>query len=300
MELRQIKYFIEVAKKEHVTHAADSLHVAQSAVSRQIANLETELGTKLLMREGRNIKLTPVGKIFLEHVEIGLAEIENATNKIKEFLNPEAGVIRIGFLNSLAANTLPIVISSFREKYPNISFQVQQGSMKYLLRSVARGGIDLAFVAPVPRNEETITGRIFFTEKMVALLPEDHVLAETPSIRLDELRDDPFVLFRTGLRQNIVLQACQQAGFHPQIAFEGEDIDTIKGLVAAGLGVGLLPETTLSDSVPRETVKVAIHEPNVTRTVGVVTPKSRDLAPSEKLFYDFLRDFYEVLNRFGQ
>lgn len=300
MELRQIKYFIEVARKEHVTKAAESLHVAQSAVSRQIANLEAEIGADLLMREGRNVKLTPVGKMFLDHVETALGEIEHATEKIKEFLEPETGIIRIGFLNSLAANTLPVVISSFRNKYPKISFQVQQGSLKYLLQSVAKGGIDLAIVAPVPRYEDSIKGRIFFTEKMVALLPDDHTLADRTSIRLDELREDPFVLFRTGYKQNIILKACEQSGFRPQIAFEGENIDTIKGLVAAGLGVGLLPETTLSTDIPRDTVRMPIPEPQVTRSVGVVTPKKRELAPSEQLFYDFLNDFYDMLNRFGQ
>ncbi|HEX7065045.1 MAG TPA: LysR family transcriptional regulator [Bacillales bacterium] len=300
MELRQIKYFIEVAKMEHVTEAALNLHVAQSAVSRQIANLETELNVKLFEREGRNVKLTPVGRIFLEHAEIALLEIDNAVEKVNEFLNPEAGVIRVGFPNSLSANTLPAVISNFRHHYPDISLQVQQGSLHYMLQSVIKGSLNLAFVTPVPMNEKDVTGRIFFTENMVALLPYDHFLAEHEMIRLDEMRNDSFVLFRTGLRKNIILDACQQAGFQPQIAFEGEDIDTIKNLVAAGLGVGLLPETTISGNLPRETVKRKISEPTVNRTVGVITPKNRELAPSEKLFFDFLSDFYDTLTRFGQ
>lgn len=300
MELRQIKYFIEVARKEHVTKAADALHVAQSAVSRQIANLEEEIGARLFMREGRNVKLTPVGKMFLEHVQSAVHEIDKAEARIREFLHPETGMIRIGFLNSLAANTLPGVISSFRKQYPKISFQVRQGSLKYLLRSVEKGEIDLAFVAPVPRREQTIEGKIFFTEKMVALLPEHHRLGDRKAIRLDELREDPFVLFLTGYEENIILQACKQTGFRPQIAFEGENIDTIKGLISAGLGVGLLPETTLQENIPRDTVKVMISEPRVVRTVGVVTPKNRALPPSEQLFFDFLQQFYDMLQRFGQ
>lgn len=300
MELRQIKYFIEVAKMEHVTDAAVNLHVAQSAVSRQIANLEGELNVKLFEREGRNVKLTTVGRIFLEHVEIALLEIDNAVEKVKEFLNPETGVIRIGFPNNLSANTLPNVISSFREHYPNISIQVRQGSLNFLIQSIIKGSLNLAFVTPVPMNEKNVNGRIFFTEKMVALLPHDHFLAEQERVHLDQLHNDPFVLFRTGLRKNIILDACRQAGFEPEIAFEGEDIDTIKNLVAAGLGVSLLPETTVSRDVPRETVKIPISEPVINRTVGIVYPKSREIAPSEKLLFDFLSDFYDTLNRFGQ
>lgn len=299
MELRQIKYFIEVAKTEHVTEAAVNLHVAQSAVSRQIANLEDELNVKLFERGGRNVKLTPVGRVFLEHVELALLEIDHAVEKVNEFLNPETGIIRIGFPNSLSANTLPTVISSFRQQYPNINLQVEQGSLHYLMQSVMKGRLNLAFVTPVPMNEEVVCGKIFFTEDMVALLPNDHLFVDQEGIRLDQLRNDPFVLFRTGLRKNLILDACQQAGFQPQVAFEGEDIDTIKNLVAAGIGVGLLPETTVGN-VPRETVMKPVSEPTVTRTVGVITPRNRELAPSEKLLLDFLSDFYDKLSRFGQ
>ncbi|HET7627234.1 MAG TPA: LysR family transcriptional regulator [Bacillales bacterium] len=300
MELRQIKYFIEVAKMEHVTAAAVNLHVAQSAVSRQIANLEEELNVKLFQRDGRNVKLTPVGKVFLEHVELALLEIDHAVEKIHEFLNPETGVIRIGFPNSLSANTLPVVISSFRHQYPNISLQVQQGSLKYLLAAVQKGSLNVAFVTPVPMNEKDVTGKIFFTENMVALLPRDHLYAERESIRLDELRNDPFVLFRTGLRRNLILHACQQSGFEPEIAFEGEDIDTIKNLIAAGIGVGLLPETTVSQNIPRDTMTVRVSEPNINRTVGVIVSKNRAMSPSERLLVDFLNDFYEKLTQFGR
>ncbi len=100
MELRQIQYFIEVAKREHFTEASHNLHVAQSALSRQIANLEEELGVSLFIREGRNVKLTAVGRIFLQHMEMAVSEIEKAKQKIDEFLDPERGTIRVGFTSS--------------------------------------------------------------------------------------------------------------------------------------------------------------------------------------------------------
>src|SRR5690625_111231 len=97
LELRQIKYFIEVAKREHVTKAALSLHVAQSAVSRQIFNLEAELGVDLFLRKGRNVKLTAIGRIFLEHMEQAVHVIDDARQIIKEYTDPEKGTIHIGF-----------------------------------------------------------------------------------------------------------------------------------------------------------------------------------------------------------
>ncbi|MGE6297068.1 LysR family transcriptional regulator [Guptibacillus hwajinpoensis] len=301
MELRQLYYFMEVAKREHVTDAANSLHVAQSAVSRQIANLESELGVQLFIREGRNVKLTQVGHIFMDHAETAISEIERARQAVFEFLNPDTGTIRIGFPNSLAAKTLPTVISAFRKEHPSVGFQLRQGSVQDLTDAVSKGEIDIAFVSPVPKDRTDVDGHIFFTEKLLALLPISHPLADYPMLRLGQLKNEPFVLFRSGYAlHHLVTSACQQVGFKPRIAFEGEDIDTIKGLVAAGLGVSLLPEITLSEQLPGETVKIELSEPNVTRTVGVIIPQGRELAPSERKFFEFLTHFYEVLNRIGQ
>src|SRR5690625_7041749 len=107
LEFRQIKYFIEVARREHVTDAAQALHVAQSAVSRQIFNLEAELGVDLFIRKGRNVKLTPIGRIFLNDMEQAIHVIEDARQVISEHTDPERGTIQIGFLSSLAAYILP-------------------------------------------------------------------------------------------------------------------------------------------------------------------------------------------------
>ena len=114
MELKQIKYFIEVAKREHVTEAADALHIAQSAVSRQLFKLEEELGVNLFIREGRNVRLTPIGKIFMEHMEKAVHVIDEAEQVIKEYTDPERGTVHIGFPSSLASNMLPTSISAFR------------------------------------------------------------------------------------------------------------------------------------------------------------------------------------------
>ncbi len=299
LELRQIQYFIEVAKREHVTEAAHILHVAQSAVSRQIFNLEAELGVSLFLREGRNVKLTPIGTMFLEQMEQAMKLIDNAKREVEEYLDPEKGTIRIGFPSSLAAYTLPTVISAFRERYPHVKFQLNQGSYPELIDGVVKGEFNLALLGPVPKKEKKIKGKTLFTENIVALLPSIHPLAEKRILKLGELREDSFILFPKGyILREIIDNACGQIGFHPQVSFEGEDIDAIKGLVSAGLGVTLIPEITLIDSFPRSTVKIPITEPNVTRTVGVIIPSERELLPTEKLFYEFLSEFFSILDRF--
>ncbi|GGH75406.1 LysR family transcriptional activator of glutamate synthase operon [Pullulanibacillus pueri] len=300
MEMRQILYFIEVAKTEHVTKASTHLHVAQSAVSRQIGLLEAELGVSLFIREGRNVKLTSIGRLFLQHAEKAISELNQAKEKITEHLNPEQGVIRLGFAASLSVQTLSLVLAQFREAHPNIRFQLHQGSLDYLIELIEKGSSDIAFTAPVPREHPNIKGDIFYREHIMAVLPIQHPLATQTMLRLSQLRDEKFVTFRPGLPlYDIVQEACQQAGIQPAFAFEGEDIDTIKSLVIAGFGVALLPEQALTD-LPPELVKMKISEPEVFRTVGVITPRHRVLAPSEMLLHEFLRDFYNRLSRFGQ
>ncbi|MFJ7725916.1 LysR family transcriptional regulator [Neobacillus sp. NPDC097160] len=299
MELRQIHYFIEVAKREHVTEAAHALHVAQSAVSRQIVNLEAELGVDLFIREGRNVKLTPIGALFLEQMQQAMKLIDNAKREVEEFLDPETGTIRIGFPSSLAAYTLPTAVSAFRERYPHVKFQLHQGSYQSLIDGVGKGDFNLALLGPVPKKEKKIKGTTLFTENIVALLPHTHPLATKCILALSELREDSFVLFPNGfILREIIVHACAQLGFEPKVSFEGEDIDAIKGLVSAGLGVTLIPEITLIDSLPRSTVKIPITEPNVTRTVGVIIPSERELLPTEKLFYEFLGEFFSILDRY--
>jgi len=299
VELRQLRYFVEVAEREHISEAAEHLHVAQSAISRQIANLEEELGTPLFERIGRNVKLTPVGKIFLEHCITALKGIDFAAKQVEEFLDPAKGTLKIGFPTSLASYVLPTVISAFKKEYPEISFHLRQGSYKYLIDAVKNRELNLALLGPLPPKDEAINTTVLFSENIHALLPATHPLAKNESINLVDLRQDQFVLFPEGYILNkVAVDACRSVGFMPNITSEGEDMDALKGLVAAGIGVTLLPESSLYDSTPRMTVKVPIAIPNIRRTVGIIAPTSRDLAPSEEVFVKFISNFYSRLTRF--
>lgn len=290
LELRQIQYFIQVARLEHVTEASHVLNVAQSAVSRQILKLESELGVNLFIHEGRKVKLTPIGRTFLGYMEQLMKVLEKAEQEIEEYLAPDKGVVRIGFPSSLAAYLVPAVISSFRKSYPEVRFQLQHGSYRELIDWVVKGDMDLAIMGPVPPSDEHIKSEVLFTEKIVALLPDNHPLAEQKYIKLKQLEHDQFVLFPKGyVLREIIIKACQENGFKPNIAFEGDDLDAIKGLVAAGLGLTLLPEIALTSNIPDATIKLPVTEPDVIRDVGVITPVQRELPPTERLFYDYLK-----------
>lgn len=297
MELRQIRYFIEVARREHMTEAANALLVAQSAVSRQIVNLEAELGVDLFIREGRNIRLTPIGRMFLEKMEQAMDMINQARREIEEYTMPEKGTVRIGFPSSFAAYLLPTIISAFRKEYPDVQFQLHQTSYKKLIAEVVEGEIDMALLAPVPVKEKRVNSEVLFVEHLVALLYATHPLASRKLLQLDDMRGHPFILSPEGyILREIVEKACRQHGFEPDVPFVGKDIDAIKGLVSAGLGITLLPEITLTDSLPRSTVKIRLKEPYVTRTVGVIIPSNRELLPTVSLFHTFIKSFFRNLS----
>lgn len=290
-----MRYFVEVAKREHVTEAANVLHVAQSSVSRQLAQLESELGVDLFIRKGRRVKLTPIGKILLKRVEQMLNMMNEAEREVKEYLDPEKGVVRIAFPISLAAHVLPKAIYAFRKRYPEAKFQMRQALYHDLVDGVINGEFNLAMIAPLPSEDKHVEQKLLFTERIVALLPIHHPLANQSSIQLWEMKDESFVTLPEGtIFREIVLNACREIGFTPHIAFEGDDIDALKGLVSAGLGIALMPEVTLVESIPQSTVKIPIADPAVTRSIGIICPTQRKLLPTEQLFYRFLSEFYTL------
>jgi len=294
MELRQLHYFVKVAKKEHVTQAAEELHVAQSAVSRQIHQLEEELGVKLFVQKGRNLQLTPVGQLFLKRAEVILADLERAVIEIHEFLDPEKGEIRLGFPHSLGISLIPQVVAAFRKLHPNVKFKFKQGMYPSLIRDMVKGEIDLAFISPFPDEHEFVCGEVLLTEELYAILPPGHRLSDKESIALKELEHETFVLFSEGYSlRPIVWGACQEAGFTPKIGFEGEETDTIRGLVAAGMGVSLLPEMALHYTGPLQPTKVRVMEPQVTRTIGLIQRSNEKLPLVAKVFHGFLLRYFQ-------
>ena len=302
MELRQLQYFVKVARKMHVTQAAEELHVAQSAVSRQIHQLESELGVQLFVQKGRKLQLTPVGRLFLSRVEEILNSLERAVIEVHEFLDPEAGEIRLAFPHSIGVNIVPSMAAAFRKNHPNVKFRLKQGKFNSLINMVADGEVDLAMISPFPENHDLVAGEILMNEELFAILPPNHPLAGRNSLRLEELRNEPFVLFSEGYSlRTIVMDACMKAGFQPKVAFEGDETDTIRGLVAAGMGVSLLPEMALRFvSPPLLPVQVPLEEPKVTRTIGLIRRKDEKLPLVANIFRTFVIEYFQRLKEAGQ
>src|SRR5690625_2093019 len=164
MEFRQLIYFIEVTKKEHMTEAAYDLHVSQSSISRSITQLEEELGVNLFIREGRNVRLTPTGQLSLDRAQQIVRLVEESKREINEHLNPMKGTVRIAFPISMASYTLPSIIYAFRKKYPDAKFEMNNASFNERIQGVKKGDYNIAITAPVPsdQGDTSIKSRVLF------------------------------------------------------------------------------------------------------------------------------------------
>jgi LysR family transcriptional activator of glutamate synthase operon len=188
---------------------------------------------------------------------------------------------------------IPSVVAAFRQRYPNVKFRFKQGMFPTLIRDVLSAEVDLAFISPFPEKHDQVDGDIVLTEELHAILPPNHPLAGEESIALEQLKDDKFVLFSKGYSlRPIVWHACLEAGFTPKIAFEGEETDTIRGLVAAGMGVSLLPEMALFQTNPLQPAHVAISHPKVTRTIGLIHRADDKLPLVAQSFRSFLLNYF--------
>jgi DNA-binding transcriptional LysR family regulator len=273
MELQQLEYFRVVARTQHVTQAAEELGITQPALSRAMARLERDLGVTLFDHRGRSVKLNRYGQAFLRHVERALAAVEEGRRELVDLSDRDAGVIAFGFAHALGTTVVPDLIASFRRQHPRARFQLLQNASHIILEELQAGDVDLALVSPVPPASERIETIELASEELFLAVPHEHRLAKRRSVRLAELRDDTFVCLRQGYGlRTLTDQFCAQAGFTPKIAFEGEEISTLRGLVAVGLGVAIIPAATSPESTPPQ---LHISEPVCRRSIGLMWEPGR-------------------------
>jgi LysR family transcriptional activator of glutamate synthase operon len=243
MELRQLKYFREVAERQHVTRAAEKLFVSESAISRAVTQLEEELGVPLFYREGRAVVLSPYGRLFLENVTRALGVLESGRRLLREQTEQESGTVSLGFLHSLGVEMVPGLIKEYRRKHPGIQFTLLvQRSGEMLMEELAGGGIDLCLSVPGMFGQSDVRWNHLLDEELLIAMPRAHRLAARRTLSLRELSSEPFLVLSPEHTLRIIFdRVCADASFSPKIAFEGMDIATLRGLIAAGLGIGLLP-----------------------------------------------------------
>jgi LysR family transcriptional activator of glutamate synthase operon len=297
VDLTQLMYFQAAAKHEHFTRAAEAVNIAQPALSRQIRNLETELGVRLFDRVGRGVKLTAAGRSILPRVERVLAEINGIRGDVRMLSNLEGGTVALGFLHSIGAHLLPSVLAAFRAQHPHVGFTLHEGSRSELEERVRQGELDLAITSPLPESGKDLVGVQLLRDDLVAALPPHHRLARRDEVQLSHLAREDFIFLGAsfGELRTTTRRACEAAGFVPRVTFEAEGLATMRGLVGAGLGVALLPQ--LASRVHDEGAPAPVFRPLVGapahRIIGLIRHAERLPAPAAAAFAEML------ITRFG-
>ncbi|MGB3650142.1 MAG: LysR family transcriptional regulator [Rivularia sp. (in: cyanobacteria)] len=268
MELRHLRYFVTLAEELHFGRAAEKLHIAQPPLSQQIRQLETELGFELFHRTKRKVELSEAGKVFLVEVQQIFRQLEQAIFLGRQVSRGEIGQLVIGFVSSTAYNILPDFLLHFRNNNPNINLELHELTTDEQLRWLQSGRIDVGFVRP-PVDNNTYESKIVFKESLIVALPENHRFANQEKISLSSLINESLILFPRFLAPglyDLIISFCQQVGFSPQLAQEAIQMQTIVSLVAAEIGVAIVPESlqnlrrtgVVYKSFVEETPKVSI------------------------------------------
>lgn len=247
MELRHLRYFRAVAEELHFGRAAQRLLIAQPPLSQQIRQLERELGVALLIRSTRTVALTPAGQVFLDRTITILDAVDDAADLARRIADGTTGRITIGCVGSATYSVLPQLVRTLRELLPDVDVRVR-GEMlaPAQIAALAAGQIDLALLRP-PVDDPGLFTEIIRRDPLFVALPEGHRLSTRNALRISDLRDEECVAHVGGGRSlmgSLLATLCAEAGFIPRVRHEVEETSTLVTLVAAGLGVALVPAPT--------------------------------------------------------
>ena len=232
----------ELGRTQHITETAELLGVPQSTVSRALARASAVVGTELLIREGRGVRLSPAARTLLPYIESALAEFRAGLDLVRHESEVVRGRIAVAFQHTFGEATLPLLISTFRNRHPQTEFHLSQGARDTCLAELASGAADLALTAPVAGASRTIGSAALYREPLRLVVHHAHRIAGRRSAVLADIKGEPFVALGPGYGMRSLTDALfREAGFRPRIAFESQDSHTVRGLVSAGLGVSILP-----------------------------------------------------------
>ena len=285
MELRQLEYFVAVAKHRHFGRAAEAAYVSQPALSQQVQRLEAELGIALLRRTSRGVELTPAGEDLLARAEMILAEVTKARGAMDEHAGVVRGAVRVAATTADALH-LPDVLAAFHREHPGVRLALRHASASEVLALLRRGAVDLAVLSLAGESVDGLTVTALAEEPLRAIAPPDEPFRAV-TVALDDLRGRPFVLGEPGTAlRTTVMDACQEHGFSPVPLLEVSDPTTVRFLVSAGLGVSLVPQSWLDQPGPPVSV-AALTEPAPRHALSLLS--AGELPPAGRLLKDALQ-----------
>jgi len=278
VNIRHIEYFLAVAKCGSFTKAAQVLFVTQPTISKMIKNIEEELGVELFNRLGKAVELTDAGQVVFSQAQNIVTAVRNISLELDDLVHLKVGHINIGLPPMVGSSFFPHVIGKFHEQYPEVVIQLTENGAKKIENDVDSGVLDIG-VTLLPINDIQFNWFPFVEEKLMLLVPVSHSLANREEVKLSELAQDFFILLNEDfVLHDRIISACGQAGFRPKIISESSQWDFIGGMVAAKLGIALLPDT-ICRGIDRSRVRVIpLVEPSIPWNLAVIWRKGRYLS----------------------
>jgi DNA-binding transcriptional LysR family regulator len=275
MELRRLEHFVAVAEEMSFTRASQRLHLVQSALSVSIKSLEKELGTQLFDRTTHRVELTDAGKALLPAARATLSAAQAARDAVDAVTGGMRGTLHIGIMQSLSAIDLAGVLTRFRRDQPNVELRPRatRGGSAELVRDVASGELDFAFVSIPGHRHPGVSLTPLATEPLLLAVPPGHKLESRDSVAMGELAGETFVEVPEGWGTRLLTESeLNKAGIHRFISVEIGDLSTLVELVRAGLGLGFIPQSTAGTT---RGVKLLRLEPELHWEISLAVPSSR-------------------------
>jgi DNA-binding transcriptional LysR family regulator len=297
LNLGRLQVLCEVVTRGSFSAAAEALSYTQSAVSQSIARLEAEVGTTLVIRDRRGVRATAAGATLVAHAESIFAQVDAAESELAAVLGIRSGRLRVASFPSAGATLMPLAVARFRREHPDVALTLAEGEPEEIAPRLRAGEFDLAllfeFPGVMPRRERLGAGlrsATLLEDPMHVALPADHPLASRPAVSLADLRDEQWV--QTSAQSPCarhVVRSCLAAGFEPDVAFESDDYETVQGLVAAGVGVALIPRLALT-RVHSGIVVRSLAPRSPVRQVTAATLSAPGVAPAARAMIALLTD----------
>ena len=282
MEFHQLRYVCAIAETGSFSRAAERCEIAQPSLSQQVLKLEEDLGAKLFDRLGRSIRTTEAGRAFLPHARSILEQMEAARSSVAERNKDVRGSVAVGAIPTIAPYLMPRYTADFAKRYPDAKLRIVEETTPILVEGLRDLSIDLAILA-LPLRHKDLEYFTIRSEPLFAALPKDHPRAAQDSVSLKNLRGERFVMLRDGhCFRDLSLVTCTHARITPNIAFESDQFSSVLGMVAAGVGISLVPEMAKDRDAGCRYVRLS--DVRATRTIVAAVLRGRSFNRVQQAF----------------
>jgi LysR family transcriptional regulator, hydrogen peroxide-inducible genes activator len=288
MEVHQLRYVCAIADTGNFSRAAERCQIAQPSLSQQVQKLEEDLGARLFDRMGRRVRLTEAGRVFIPHARAILEQMDAARSSVAAKNADLCGSVAAGVIPTVAPYLMPSYTAAFAKKYPDAKLRIVEETTSVLIEGLRDLSIDVAILA-LPLRHKDLEYFPIRTEPLFAVLRRDHPRASARSMALKDLRGEEFVMLRDGhCFRDLSMGACVHARITPKIAFESGQFSSLLGMVAAGVGVSLVPEMAIDRNAGCRYVRIS--DPRATRTIVAASVRGRSFNRIQRAFLAEIRN----------